>query len=318
MRQTIKLITFFLIACILNSDFATAQIKNYDNPKCDKQSKTTYQPIKNRLNAIFYEAINCETGKTAYIVGTFHTSDMAILQKIAYVKPYLKQADAAWFEMSLTAENAKIANQMMMIPVEKPDLSKQLNSNQFKQLVALFQRKNPTINAEILKHYKPWAAAIALQILEIEVKGAVMDDVLQKAAIQAKIEVNALEKAEDQLSIFDNLSNSQQLQMLNESINNYEMIAKLSKQLIQAYKAGNLHEIHKIASDSFTLGEKNLNNELKQKLIVERNLAMGKKLLSAAVEDNLFIAIGALHLSGDTGLLNQFEQNGYFIYPIKY
>jgi uncharacterized protein len=319
MRKIINLIIVFLIFVILNHGSVYAiNPHDDDNSKCSKQFRVDYKPIiKRKINAIFYEAINCEAGNKVMLFGTFHTSDPDILENIAYVYPYLKANEEAWFEVDLLDSNAQSAAQMMLIPSEKSGLMSQLPPAQFKKLLMLFKRKNPDINSAIINRYKPWAAAIALEMLEVEIDGEVMDDILQKFATTNAIKVKALEKAQEQLSIFNDLTKSEQISMLNSAINNYKKMVRFSKQLINAYKAGNLSQIQQIANHSFAFGDEKLNAKLKLKLIDERNLKMAEKLLKAATNNDLFVAVGALHLSGETGLLQQFERAGYLIYPIK-
>jgi uncharacterized protein YbaP (TraB family) len=53
--------------------------------------------------------------------------------------------------------------------------------------------------------------------------------------------------------------------------------------------------------------------ELQDKLIVRRNRLMAERLQPYLQEGNVFVAVGALHLPGEAGLLNLLQQRGYTV-----
>lgn len=51
--------------------------------------------------------------------------------------------------------------------------------------------------------------------------------------------------------------------------------------------------------------------------LVKRNILFGKRVKDLIKGNKLFIAIGASHLGGKTGLLNQFKEAGFKIKPMR-
>jgi uncharacterized protein YbaP (TraB family) len=51
-------------------------------------------------------------------------------------------------------------------------------------------------------------------------------------------------------------------------------------------------------------------------LIDRRNLLMVERMAMRLAEGNAFIAVGALHLPGDQGILHLLEQQGYKVRPL--
>ncbi len=285
-----------------------------------------YTEMSERVqDSMLYAIHDCKTGNLSYVLGTFHTSNAKVLKSIAYVKKYVSRSKQAWFEINLQpskneGDEQRKLQQMMLLPSNsKNNNSKNLQhiigADYFAKMLKLLQRKNPNFAGALIERYKPWAAAITLQMLEIEIDGTVMDDMLQQYAKSNKIEVKALETAMDQLKIFDGLSDAEQLTLLQEAIDNYDVMAGLSKQMMAYYLQGELHNVAKTADDAMKLSDAPVNAKLEDLLVHKRNAQMVEKL-KPVIGDGIFVAVGALHLSGKTGLLQQFEDAGYGVYGI--
>ena len=57
--------------------------------------------------------------------------------------------------------------------------------------------------------------------------------------------------------------------------------------------------------------------KLRVKLLEERNVLMTQRALAQASNQSVFIAVGAAHLAGESGFINQFRQAGYKLSRIK-
>jgi uncharacterized protein YbaP (TraB family) len=60
-------------------------------------------------------------------------------------------------------------------------------------------------------------------------------------------------------------------------------------------------------------GDQQLAAEFQDRLITRRNRLMAERLQPYLQEGNAFVAVGALHLPGETGLLELLEQRGYTV-----
>ena len=61
----------------------------------------------------------------------------------------------------------------------------------------------------------------------------------------------------------------------------------------------------------YSFGDNALYEELTQKLISKRNRTMAERLEQTMEMGSVFIAIGAMHLPGEAGVLNLLEQQNY-------
>lgn len=143
-----------------------------------------------------------------------------------------------------------------------------------------------------------------------------MDAFIQKKAILDGKPVVALETVESQIDVLFGSSLQRQADLLLCYLRNGdEIVANEITKLIEDYNNGNLNTIY---MDSFqnedtpcppTPLEKDI-------LLKNRNDQWMEKLPELMKEKSSFIAVGALHLAGEEGLLNQLQQSGYIVEPI--
>ena len=117
----------------------------------------------------------------------------------------------------------------------------------------------------------------------------------------------------------DSLSLDEQLMMLravlkkteNEKLSDYNLLMK-------QYISGDVEQIRK--TDERLTGKllpEVLWAKIKVQLMNERNKKMVIKIKELSKDKQLFIAVGASHLAGQDGLLNQLRDSGFKISPFK-
>jgi uncharacterized protein YbaP (TraB family) len=124
----------------------------------------------------------------------------------------------------------------------------------------------------------------------------------------------ALETLQEQLAIFDELSNKDQKSLLVDALDNLPLLHDMYEQLIKTYLTGNLDEIYH-QSMELQASDHDLSQRLRDALIDQRNIRMFNRLLPILNKGRSFIAVGALHLPGKKGLLNLLRKQGYVVSP---
>ena len=82
------------------------------------------------------------------------------------------------------------------------------------------------------------------------------------------------------------------------------------QQMLNAYINGDLEKLVSIA-DSQQPNDRRLAKLINTRLIFERNQRMFNRMQKQLQAGNTFVAVGALHLPGDQGLLNKLRMAGY-------
>jgi hypothetical protein len=267
--------------------------------------------------ALAYRITDCK-GHESVIVGTLHSSDKRIIAATEYVRSYITKAHVTWFELIRHPSDEKMmAKHMLLDPLERTTLQDMLGEQDFAALVKLLHTRAPHLAEGYITRYQPWAAAIILQSMSIDMSGVVMDDQFQKLAVQHKRPVRALETMESQFTLFGRLSRSQQVAMLRQAIHDFDEGEKLNAALVRHYLEHNLHAIAELSRQSFRdMPDQHVATMLELALVSERNRAFAHKLIPSLRRGKAFIAVGALHLPNEDGLLRAFERVGLGVYPL--
>jgi len=119
----------------------------------------------------------------------------------------------------------------------------------------------------------------------------------------------ALETAKEQLKFFDDLSTEKQVKLLHHSLIQTERTTQQIDKIVTAWKQGNMATIEQMLLNP-------MQNEfptLYQTLIVERNqqwMVKIEQILQNQAQRPL-IVVGAAHLPGNQGLIQQIHEDGY-------
>jgi len=119
----------------------------------------------------------------------------------------------------------------------------------------------------------------------------------------------ALETAKEQLKFFDGLSTEKQVKLLHHSLIQTERTTQQIDKIVTAWKQGNMATIEQMLLNP-------MQNEfptLYQTLIVERNqqwMVKIEQILQNQAQRPL-IVVGAAHLPGNQGLIQQIHEDGY-------
>jgi uncharacterized protein YbaP (TraB family) len=132
-------------------------------------------------------------------------------------------------------------------------------------------------------------------------------------------EVLGIESSEEHFATMDSLSFDEQLIMLRAVLKKTEK-ERLSDYnlLMKDYLSADLDKIrHTDERLTGKLLPDVLWSKIKVQLMDERNKKMVLRITELAKNKQLFIAVGASHLAGPDGLLNQLKESGFKIFPMK-
>lgn len=279
---------------------------------CNEEDRETYQPAAERASLGVYYAIHRCGVETSYLLGTIHADDARIKQRVQPAHTQLRQAGRVWFEFVTTPQADQYAAQMMLLP-EGESLQDYVPEKEFKELAALF-RESQGIPTSMLQRFKPWAAAALLNYPAAVDDGVVLDDALQQYAKAVGRDIAGVETIEEQLTLFDGMSDSLQRDFLLETLQHYPQLMQSNQQLIEAYLSNDLREMVKVVNGYTAVSESpRLNEFVQENVLKKRNQLMVKRLLRPLQKGNQFVAVGALHLPDATGLLTQLEKSGYYL-----
>ena len=257
---------------------------------------------------IFWK-LKAPNGLTHYLFGTMHTDDNRIITFLPIVKQSLNASDLLVVEVA-TDDHAK--NLIM----SNHSLTSELNEAELNQIKKLSEFH--VMYFENVIRMKPWLLAIIFDSPKPSTEFN-QDFLLMSMASDLDKDVTGLESSQEHFAVMDSLSLDDQLVMLRSVLKKTEKERLADyKLLMKEYLLADLDRIRKTDEElTGKLLPPDLWAKMKIQLMDERNKKMVIKIKELSKDKQLFIAVGASHLAGQDGLLNQLRQSGFKISPIK-
>jgi hypothetical protein len=169
-------------------------------------------------------------------------------------------------------------------------------------------------------HLKPWFLAIltAIPACEAEREAQELPEVDQFLAQTAKdlgVKVVGLETVEEQLAAIANLRADVATTLLTLAARNPGLNDDLYATMLALYRESRPAEILAIsdALGGLSDSERAAQDEFMRDLLQGRNATMAERAAPLIAGGGAFIAVGALHLAGKTGLVERFRADGYTV-----
>ncbi|WP_183029960.1 TraB/GumN family protein [Altericroceibacterium spongiae] len=243
---------------------------------------------------------------TIYLFGTVHALPAGVDWFKGPVKQAFDRSDELVTEIALddTTGMQKLVLDKGMLPEGQNlrDLMSEENRIQYEEsLVSL------GVPVEAFDRFKPWYAAMTLQLLPILQSGYVQDSGVENVLngeSPAKTHA-ALETAEEQIDLFDSLSMDQQLTYLDQTVESANEIVPTIDEMVREWLAGDADHLADLLNSEMT------DPALYKRLLTNRNAHwadwIDKRLGQPGV---VFIAVGAGHLAGKGSVQDQLRKHG--------
>lgn len=260
-----------------------------------------------------------DRGQTSYLFGTIHSGHPQLNQLPAKVEQSFAQADRFYAELELSPATIMATAQLMRLkPPQR--LTQLLPVEVAQRLNRLLNRLAPGLQLSRFDQLKPWAFAMTLALLEDQLQHGqqpAMDMQLYQRALAAGKPAAGLETPEQQVAVFDSLTQQQQLQLVKATLEAMEQSQNSQQPLIdetyQAYRQGDPDQLESLFDQQLEL-DPQLRLQLKQRLIDRRNRQMAEQIISELKQhpgQSLFVAVGAAHFGSHSGIQQQLKQRGY-------
>ena len=319
-------LTFQLFSAAQAECFAHSILEDLPNEKLAKlQAATDAVPY---ATGNFWRAIRGDEVVT--IAGTYHLDDPRHAANLAALRPFILEAKTVLVEAGpeeTKALKSLIARDPSHIVIQSgPTLMEQLPPEIWTDLAtALADRGIPAFMAA---KFKPWYVVAMLSVppcLMAEMKGEPkgLDGMVIDTATAANIPVQGLEPFDTVFKIFEQFSDAEIISMIQSTLALEDQADDQAATLAEGYFAGDSRKIWELTRvmsyDMPGYTHEQVDAEfakMDKVLIADRNRSWIPVLTAAAKEGPVFAAFGALHLSGEAGILNLLKAEGYHIKPL--
>lgn len=260
--------------------------------------------------------IKSPEGKVSYLYGTYHLVGADFLEERPKVKELHQAARLVVVETVIDSSQLMQLAPLSLMPGKS---LRALTDSADYQL--LKEKLEPVMKMDLamLDMVKPMALSTAYAgNLAVELTpdsllygGLPLDMFLARDAEKRGVEVMTLETLQEQMTIlFNSQTVEEQLADLLDMLKE-DSSEEVSIGIISSYHQDDLQGLYEAAlSSSMEAGDMEV-------LIDDRNMAWIPKLEGPLSEGGVFIAVGALHLPGEKGLIELLKEKGFTLKPLK-
>jgi len=251
--------------------------------------------------------IETPTGQSNYLFGTIHSQDRAVSQFPPYVRLALAKSQPFIIESVLTEESNKVFFNSIYFP-DNEKLSRLVTEAIYQYLEEVLPDYG--VPVEKIPNLKPWAAFTLIGRPK-PVNAETLDMVLIKTARSLNKTIISLENMKELIEPMEKLSLDDQVIILNDTVCNHAQIIQDSWELVQLYLARDLAGIMAFSNQPHF--DEDIFDRYIQGILYDRNKRMLERIIPYLDNGSAFIAVGALHLTGEKGLLHLLKNKNYKI-----
>lgn len=291
--------------------------------------RTAYERIVARSDAIengraIFWKIERDGLAPSYLFGTVHLTDRRVTQLTPPVQFALGAAQVLLIEnMDFSAEATSTAYASVMklaVYSDGRSLDQFLSPQEFAKVV----QATGGMPAEIVKLYRPWMVSLLLAASQCErerIKAGhdVLDLAIARRAKDSGTHVAGLESTTDQIRALASVPDDEQIGILRANLSLIERSDDLRETMVQLYldrRISALWDLQLMLSERVGVPASSYAS-FERVIILERNARMSAGALAYLAKGGVFVAVGALHLPGKTGLVELFREAGYTLTPIE-
>ncbi len=274
--------------------------------------------------------VSKEGQQPSWLYGTMHVTDPRIVNLSDGVTKAIDQSDTVVIETldlldPLKAQAALLKNPELTMFTDGQKLTSTMSADDKSFVEA--ELKERGIPASFVARMKPWMVMSLVSIPDCEqqrkASGAQILDfaIVERAKAQGK-ELKGLETILEQVTAMASLPIDFQVKGLVESLRLGDVLTDVNETMTQLY----LQEDIALITPALKAVAKELGQEedpdedfgaFEAKIILERNYLMAERAEPILNDGNAFIAIGALHLPGEEGVIELLRKQGFEVTRVQ-
>ena len=249
--------------------------------------------------------------KPSYLFGTIHLTCDTSLD--ANTLNALETTVPLYLELDMDDKSIQMKLMKLMMMKDGAKLSTLLSPEDFK-ILDEFMKKNLNMSAKMFDSFKPFMISSMLFPKMLDCKSQSVESELMKITKEQNEEIFGLEKAEDQMKVFDEISYQDQADELLKTVkDNLEKDKKEFQEMITIYQNKDIEGMLKIMSDS----DNKITSENQDILLNDRNKKWIPIMIKIMKDKPTFFGVGAGHLAGEEGVIKLLRKQGYKVEAVQ-
>ena len=248
----------------------------------------------------------------SYLFGTMHMIEKEYFVFPPKLEKLVKKSDALMMEL------AGLPNQLealKYVTLKEGSFFDYFTKEQTDSILT-WAKKDLNMSEDVfrrtMKTMKPFVVVQLATQMQFMGKTESYEVSFEKIATDHKIDILGLETIEQQMSIFDNLSDEDQVEMVMSTIRDPKKSIKTTTEMEKLYVGQNVDSLFLYINQEGGYIEDN-----QAIFLDDRNKNWIPKIQNEIKTKKTFIAVGAGHLGGPQGLIRLLQKEGYTVTPIE-
>lgn len=261
----------------------------------------------------------------SYLFGTVHVADRSLMILSAPTLTALRASTTVALESEQVSSKAMgyvMAQAGPLMAARDKPLQHKLDEDELKVVERSVMAAG--YPAELALGIRPWVAAMFLTGSECQSSYAdqgirPMDLIIAEEAQRSASKVVGLETMLEQFEALAAIDDDVQVAWLKTSIATHDRVEDIAHTMAELYRFRRINAVWELTRE-LTAGQAISDADLaslRRGLVSARNPRLAERSLRLVAEGGAFIAVGALHLSGDDGLVEQMRRDGYVVQAIE-
>jgi uncharacterized protein YbaP (TraB family) len=275
------------------------------------------QAQNNSNKSLLWEVSGNGLTAPSYLFGTYHFAAKSLVDTLSGIKTYFNTCKTVVGEllMSDSADMKSLTAAMML--GDSTTLEKLYTAEEYK-FIGDYLMQVTKMDIRGFNTLKPIAVQFVLLSYTMPKTfsdtNPSIDLYFQQEGKRRNYKLLGFETMAEQTALLFDSSIDEQKKALLDGIRKADESKKDGEKLYALYLQQDLDGLDKMITVAF---KKTKKPELSDKMLKDRNLRWIVKIPAIIAEQPTFIAIGAAHLVGQYGLINQLRLKGYTVKPVK-
>ena len=266
-------------------------------------------------NTLLWEVSGKGLAKPSYLFGTFHLRTSTFIDSFPIIGRKFNECEAVAGEVVI--DSSSLITAAMAGMMKDTTLTQLLSKKDF-NLVSKRLKKLSGYDLILFNNFCPVMVELLIEQSYYKdnsngaEKGQVMDMYFQQQAKEKKKKLLGLESIDDQVNIiYHSTSYKMQAQSLVNMVKHREKKSEADmSQLVKCYNNADLTCLNNM------LHESGMSQKDEDVIVKKRNDKWIAELPEIMQANSVFVAVGALHLTGQWGLIAQLRSLGYTVKPV--
>ena len=246
----------------------------------------------------------------SHVFGTIHVPDSRLSELPAAVRRRFDAAKSLMLEFVPDAYSRERFLEAATF-LDRQTLQETIGAEDFERAVE--QLAPIGLSREVVNKLKPWGVLLNLRAPKGAEQGAPLDSRLLELARERRLPLHQIEEVEEQVFTFDEFPMDSQVALLKHSLAHRAELLELAGRTLDAYLARDLERIWRLREQFVARHPEIAAHQavMTKRVVYDRSVVMAFRMQRQLRRGAAFVALGALHLYGDKGVLALLEQDGY-------